>query len=151
MSPEEAALLAGIAARPTDRLGYLVYADWLDERGDPRGEFLRLSAQLLEGAARLAELKPTLPADWVAEANLFSHAVEIARLPYSSYEGHEVLVWAVPQVGDRVTIGDPWFEVVDYARVVTIHADVDGVVLAVFVGSRDRVEDGALLAVVLRV
>lgn len=44
MSDEEAFLRA-IAAAPDDDLPRLVYADWLDERGDPRAEYLRLEVQ----------------------------------------------------------------------------------------------------------
>ncbi len=38
--------LAAIAAALLDALPKLVYADWLDERGDPRGELLRLDQAL---------------------------------------------------------------------------------------------------------
>lgn len=40
-SPDEFALVCGIADHPTDDTRRLVYADWLEERGDPRGPFLR--------------------------------------------------------------------------------------------------------------
>ena len=53
---DEAAFLAAIAAEPADDTRRLVYADWLDERGDPRGEYLRLELQLHEIPARLAVL-----------------------------------------------------------------------------------------------
>jgi uncharacterized protein (TIGR02996 family) len=39
---EERAFLAAILERPDDDARKLVYADWLEERGDPRGEYLRL-------------------------------------------------------------------------------------------------------------
>jgi uncharacterized protein (TIGR02996 family) len=45
---EEEAFLANMTASPTDNVARLVYADWLDERGDPRGEFLRVECALLE-------------------------------------------------------------------------------------------------------
>ena len=38
----EAALIAACTAAPGDALPRLVYADWLDERGDPRGEMVRV-------------------------------------------------------------------------------------------------------------
>jgi uncharacterized protein (TIGR02996 family) len=38
---EERALLLAIAASPTDKTTKLVYADWLDERSDPRAEYVR--------------------------------------------------------------------------------------------------------------
>jgi uncharacterized protein (TIGR02996 family) len=41
----EADLLASIAAAPHDDAPRLVYADWLEERGDPRGEYITLQFQ----------------------------------------------------------------------------------------------------------
>jgi uncharacterized protein (TIGR02996 family) len=45
---EEDAFLAGIQADRADRTRLLVFADWLAERGDPREEFVRLHAKLLD-------------------------------------------------------------------------------------------------------
>lgn len=42
----EAAFLEAIRAAPSDDTLKLVYADWLDEREDPRGQILRLSVEL---------------------------------------------------------------------------------------------------------
>jgi uncharacterized protein (TIGR02996 family) len=39
--PDEYGLVAAVLAAPLDDLPKLVYADWLEERNDPRGEFLR--------------------------------------------------------------------------------------------------------------
>jgi len=47
---EEAAFLSAIRERPGEDTVRLVYADWLDERGDPRGAFLRLHTVLLATA-----------------------------------------------------------------------------------------------------
>jgi uncharacterized protein (TIGR02996 family) len=68
--------LAAIRANPDDTLTRLVYADWLDERDDPRGMFLRLeieAAATPEGVtmrdaqlARLAVLAVQLDVRWVA-------------------------------------------------------------------------------------
>ena len=38
---DEDAFLAAIAAAPADQAPRLVFADWLEERGDPRGAWLR--------------------------------------------------------------------------------------------------------------
>lgn len=43
---EDMGLLAAVRAVPEDDTARLVYADWLDERGDPRGDFLRLECRL---------------------------------------------------------------------------------------------------------
>ena len=53
MTHNEASLQA-IIANPVDDAPRLIYADWLEERGDPRGEFIRLQCQL----ARLAPGDP---------------------------------------------------------------------------------------------
>jgi uncharacterized protein (TIGR02996 family) len=47
-----------VLARPDDDAPRLVYADWLDERGNPRGEFIRLQCAL----ARLGPDDPRRPA-----------------------------------------------------------------------------------------
>jgi uncharacterized protein (TIGR02996 family) len=44
-SAEESAFLQAITDEPDDDLPRLVYADWLDERGDPFGEFIRLQCE----------------------------------------------------------------------------------------------------------
>ncbi len=43
---EDRAFLAAIARDPADDTARLVYADWLDDRDDPRGPFVRLHAAL---------------------------------------------------------------------------------------------------------
>jgi uncharacterized protein (TIGR02996 family) len=43
---EEAGFVAAILADPADDLAGLAFADWLDERGDPRAEYFRLRHQL---------------------------------------------------------------------------------------------------------
>jgi uncharacterized protein (TIGR02996 family) len=45
---DETAFLAAIAARPAESGPRLVYADWLEERGDPRGPLLRDVCRLTE-------------------------------------------------------------------------------------------------------
>src|SRR5262245_39324456 len=44
--PDDEACLQAILANPDDDLPRLVYADFLDERGDPRGEFIRMQCEL---------------------------------------------------------------------------------------------------------
>jgi uncharacterized protein (TIGR02996 family) len=45
---KDSAFVQAILANPDDEMIRLVYADWLDEQGDPRGEFLRLDVALLQ-------------------------------------------------------------------------------------------------------
>lgn len=45
-SAEEAGLLRAILDDPADDVPRLIYADWLEDRGDPRGEFIRVQCEL---------------------------------------------------------------------------------------------------------
>jgi uncharacterized protein (TIGR02996 family) len=75
MTPDEAFIRA-ILADPDDPAARLVYADWLDEQDDPRGEFLRAEARLAAISeddaarsaltARLRELRAGISPDWLA-------------------------------------------------------------------------------------
>ena len=44
MNADGKGLFAAICADPEDDASRLVYADWLDEQGDPRADYLRLLA-----------------------------------------------------------------------------------------------------------
>jgi uncharacterized protein (TIGR02996 family) len=73
---DDKAFLRTILSNPAELTGWLVYADWLDERDDPRAEFVRLQARRSEPGlsqterfgveAQLEELVPALDPDWVA-------------------------------------------------------------------------------------
>ena len=45
MTPEEA-LLQAVCEQPDDPLAWLAYADWLEERDDPRSRYLRAEVEL---------------------------------------------------------------------------------------------------------
>ena len=62
----ERAFLDAIARDPEDHEARIVYADWLEQRGDPRGEYVRLEALQYRIPRRLAELEPTLDPVWLA-------------------------------------------------------------------------------------
>src|SRR5262245_12688926 len=74
--PTDAEFLTKLLADPSDDGTRLVYADWLDERGDPgsaaRAEFLRLTADVqgrkrdTRKRTRLQQLAPALESDWLA-------------------------------------------------------------------------------------
>lgn len=57
MSKEEDAFLRAIGQNPDDQLTRLVYADLLDERGDPRGEYIRR-------CCRLSEVRNGIDPEW---------------------------------------------------------------------------------------
>src|SRR5262245_36198782 len=63
---EEEAFLKAIRGEPDELAHRLVYADWLEERGDPRAEFVRLGAQVAQAQARMRQLKEGFSAEWVA-------------------------------------------------------------------------------------
>jgi uncharacterized protein (TIGR02996 family) len=72
---EDEGFLRALLAHPDDTTTRLVYADWLDERGDPRGEFLRLELRLAELGGderspwirdRLLELRQAIDPAWLA-------------------------------------------------------------------------------------
>jgi uncharacterized protein (TIGR02996 family) len=48
---EERAFLLAILERPDDDAPKLIYADWLEERGDPRAEFLRMMVKVRQKRA----------------------------------------------------------------------------------------------------
>jgi uncharacterized protein (TIGR02996 family) len=49
---DERAFLAAILEQPDDDARKLIYADWLEERGDPRGEYLRLMMKVRQERVR---------------------------------------------------------------------------------------------------
>jgi uncharacterized protein (TIGR02996 family) len=61
---EAAALEASIVADPADPAAYAVYADWLQRRGDPRGELIALQlareAELARGAPGRSKLQAAI-------------------------------------------------------------------------------------------
>ena len=46
LSPEESIFMDQILLDPDDDIPRLIYSDWLEDRGDPRGEFIRLQCQI---------------------------------------------------------------------------------------------------------
>jgi uncharacterized protein (TIGR02996 family) len=73
---EEEALIQAILAAPADRAARLVYADWLEERGDARADYLRQELALAglkrtgrkakELRASLQELRSRIEPAWLA-------------------------------------------------------------------------------------
>lgn len=66
---DEEAFLAAIWDQPEDDDSRLIYADWLEERGDARAEYLRVEHEVrVRGARndkRLRALRSQLSADWL--------------------------------------------------------------------------------------
>jgi uncharacterized protein (TIGR02996 family) len=57
---EEAAFIAALVKEPTDRTAALVFADWLDERGDLRGSMMRIDEVRAWMAPRYTNPLPSL-------------------------------------------------------------------------------------------
>ena len=62
---DAAAFLEVIRSNPQDAALRLIDADWLDERGDVRGEYLRLEAEARRIQARLLALRLQLDPGWL--------------------------------------------------------------------------------------
>jgi uncharacterized protein (TIGR02996 family) len=64
----EDALVAAVVAAPHDDAARAVYADWLQQRNDPRGELiaLQLAAKTRDGTRRANELVAEFGARWLA-------------------------------------------------------------------------------------
>ena len=54
---EQEPFLAEIRENPDDPAVYAVFADWLLEKGDPRGEFMSVQLQLEDGSIKAADRK----------------------------------------------------------------------------------------------
>ena len=63
---DEAAFLDALRADPTDAALLLVYADWLEERGDLRAEYIRLIQEPQRNESRIEVLRQRLDLSWVA-------------------------------------------------------------------------------------
>jgi uncharacterized protein (TIGR02996 family) len=86
---QDQAFLQAIIQNPDDDSLRLIFADWLDERGDPRGEFIRVQCQLAnlpsgdprlpELEAREKELLAKYSPVWVQELHLDPRSVTFRR------------------------------------------------------------------------
>ena len=155
--------LAAIADTPADDLVRLVYADWLDERGDDRATFLRFACQAIAAARQMAKLRPNMPADWVARVDPFPHAFTTYRMP--SFECGDsrtpdgnrlaVVTEVFVRTGDRVIAGQPLFAVESdggpgNCAAWDLVASEPCVIMLVVVGAGSWVSVGMALAVILR-
>lgn len=76
---DDAAFIRAIREAPEDETTRLVYADWLDDRGDPRGRYLRTEADWVgmhpdtpdrrATFIRLSELAGSVDASWLADVS----------------------------------------------------------------------------------
>ncbi len=87
--------LQAILAEPDDDAHRLIYADWLEERGDPRGEFIRVQCEL----ARRDEDDPRRPALRARERALLKKHEKVWAGPLTrlvpAWVFHRGFVWSV--------------------------------------------------------
>lgn len=103
---DDASFIQAIRKDPEDTACRLIYADWLDERNDPRGEYLRLGCRQAEINARLALLRQQLDPEWLAAVRPFKHTDVLLKSgrtiylrelrQFQPYEEHEVLPGCIP-------------------------------------------------------
>lgn len=82
--PDHDAFLAAIVRRPDDDVPRLIFADYLDERGEPeRAEFIRLQCAAARGEpasnGRIAELRDRFQDEWLAPLGRGVYYVEFRR------------------------------------------------------------------------
>jgi len=93
---DEDAFLRAIVAHPADRTPRLVYADWLEERSDPRAAYLRLEDDvvrrwretqdvpaLMQGVGRMSLMMAELDPVWAARVSRPPHGVCCDRVSFS--------------------------------------------------------------------
>jgi uncharacterized protein (TIGR02996 family) len=97
----EAGFLDAIASNPEDDALRLIYADWLEEQGDPRAEYLRLEVQyhqLLAQTAPVREQLQELPEQIQTVGGRFDqswidHVTPLRRVVLCNYpRAHKLLV-----------------------------------------------------------
>jgi uncharacterized protein (TIGR02996 family) len=89
---DEKPFIEAILADPDDDAPRLIYADWLEDRGDPRGEYLRLDAEVVrlpEGDPRRAECVSRLGALRAAVDPEWAAVVDRTRIEGCSRVEHE--------------------------------------------------------------
>ncbi|MBN9120370.1 MAG: TIGR02996 domain-containing protein [Planctomycetes bacterium] len=84
---EEEAFIRAIVGNPGDDLPRLVYADWLDDRDDPRGAYLRAECEAVEtgDVARLRKLAVGLDPVWVARVSMPPVGVCISGIQFTDH------------------------------------------------------------------
>jgi uncharacterized protein (TIGR02996 family) len=116
---EDEAFLTAIRTQPADSTSRLVYADWLDERDDPRGEYLRLLCAAAGWAraaenrervvARLQELCAEFDPEWLA---VVQHGVGWRTLfeanlpPFGEREYGEMYEFGPPATAEQLAAAE---------------------------------------------
>jgi uncharacterized protein (TIGR02996 family) len=158
---DDESFIRAIQASPLERTTRLVYADWLNERDDPRAGFLRAQCALLDAWHKVIESQPSLPNEWFRQIDLFNHvfALPVVRpgelLPFSAdledafRDGATVTKISV-HAGQRLVASDVLLAVDTLIAGVEIEAQHDGLVLAVLVQVGQRITFNTPLVLLLK-
>jgi uncharacterized protein (TIGR02996 family) len=84
---DDTSFIEAILAAPDDDSLRLIYADWLEERGDIRAEYLRLLHQQWQIPLRLAELRNQLDPAWLANVSQWRVVITIDGRDFSTLAG----------------------------------------------------------------
>jgi uncharacterized protein (TIGR02996 family) len=140
MSPNEAGFLQSITDKPTDETARLIYADWLEDRNDPRATFARLSAEFLRAASGLAAHRPRLEPSWLRLVDPLFGRVGVMCLPdvasldqFQQSDGHVLVRSVAVAPGVTVTAGETVLEIEGEKAVLDLPAEHGGLVLSVLV------------------
>jgi uncharacterized protein (TIGR02996 family) len=149
---EENAFLESIRSNPRDRLPRLVYADWLDERGDERAEFLRLQCSLVSSVERLVELHPSVPKQWAEETDIFARVFTVFRLPpLGDGVNSAAVLTFLARPFQRLSAGSSLVDVETDKATCVLPVEFDCALLAILALNGQHVPVGGPLALLLRV
>jgi uncharacterized protein (TIGR02996 family) len=104
----EQAFLQAIIAKPDDDALRLIFADWLDERGDPRAPFIRIQCQL----ARLSHDDPHEAALRAEEGRLSRPAIDafVRSVPETLRPYYTAYTQGGPVLYQRGLLASVWVE-----------------------------------------
>ncbi len=105
---DDAAFMEALRARPADDALRSIYADWLEENGDPRGEYLRIELQMVRLSKqgkknpglqdRQQALRVRIDPMWLAAMYELTWQASFERHGGSGFGGRTILFfWAVLQ------------------------------------------------------
>lgn len=158
---DDESFIHAIQSSPLERTRRLVYADWLDERDDPRGGFLRAQCALLDAWQKVSEAQHLLPNEWVRQVDVFTHIFVLPAIaPEHFLTTNEDLVNAfrdgalvtriVARVGQHVVASDVLLAVDTPIAGIEIEAQNDGLVVAVLVQVGQRITFNTPLVLLMK-
>src|SRR5262245_16913044 len=122
VDPQIRAFLDAIADEPTDASVRLVFADWLEERGDPRAELLRIQAEHLNGGSASAlerreqSWMSAQGRDWLGGATACGEVRPAEGLLAVHYSDADDLLDEPAAEGLRQAVREGWFRVFQMAH-----------------------------------